>query len=84
MNLKLQGCFKNKWELDAELRRLAEEKVAKKSGVTVLSSRILETTPKTKIATTTWHARPASTRYIICTNGDSGHFDSSAPACPHL
>jgi len=82
VNLKLQGCFKNKWELDAELRRLAEEKVAKKSGVTVLSSRILETTPKTKIATTTGTKR--LTRYIICTNGDSGHFDSSAPACPHL
>ena len=71
--LKLQGSFKNKWELDAELRRLAEEKVAKKSGVTVLSSRVLETTLKTKIATTT--GTKLLTRYIIRTNGDSGSFD---------
>ena len=47
--------------------------ILKKSGVTVLSSRVLETTLKTKIATTTGTKR--LTRYIIRTNGDSGSFD---------
>ena len=73
VSLTITGNFKSTWEADAELRRLAEEKVAKKAGVTVLASRVVEKSQKTKVVTSPGTKR--LTRYVIRTNGDSGSFE---------
>ena len=65
-----------------ELERAAKNKVAKRSGVAVLKTNLIEKEQKAKVITTVGTKR--STRYVIGVNGTKGEFEKVLILWPRL
>ena len=73
VNVQVRGHFDSNRDLYTELERAAKNKVAKRSGVTVLKTNLIEKEQKAKVVTTVGTKR--STRYVIGVNGTKGEFE---------